>query len=208
METTIQSEFHTFSANHIDAQPSLNKRSELDRYDLTDVMVAIDEATMAEIRRLRKRQYRDIYPDMDLDNDLLDDHSITLYTRGLQGQINSTARLGFDGPVGLPEDEFLQAYRSRGFRLVEWGRFIIENGDKALLKRYYETVFTLSRRMGFDAVVMAMKPKDISLHQRLIGVDVVQDDMNINYGGPYSLACVVWDLASTKNSFFNWLNRK
>jgi hypothetical protein len=173
-----------------------------------EIKVAIDTETQNEIIALRKRKYRNIYPEMDLDNDILDEFGITLYTRDTHGQINSTARLGVGGPVELPEDRFLQHYREQGFRLIEWGRFIIDDGDYALLRRYYQAVYTLSKRLGFDAVVMAMKPKDISLHQRLIGVRVLEKDMGISYGGPFSLACVVWELANTKPKFFSWMNKK
>ncbi len=172
-----------------------------------DVRIAIDSVTLGEIKMLRKRRYRNIYPSMDLDGDALDQHAITLFTRNEAGRINSTARLGVGGPVGLPEDKFLDEYRATGKKLIEWGRFIIEEGDIVLLKRYYEAVFTISTQLGFDSVVMAMKPKDISLHRRLIGVKVIKDDMKITYGGPFSLACVVWELDETKPTFFKWINK-
>ena len=173
----------------------------------SDIRVAIDFQTFEEIKALRKVRYRNIYPDMDLDNDELDQHGLVLYTRDNSGAIVSTARLAHDGPNGLPEEQHLQAHRARGIRLVEWGRFIIATKEPALLQRYYQTVYTLSVNLGFDAIVMAMKPKDVSLHQRLMGVEVVSEDTGVTYGGPHSLACVIWNLTSTKPQFFDWLRR-
>ncbi len=173
----------------------------------SDIRVAIDVQTLDEIKALRKKHYREIYPDMELDNDELDQHGLVLYTRDSTGAIVSTARLAHDGPDGLPEEQHLRAHRARGIRLVEWGRFIIASKEPALLQRYYQSVYTLSVNMGFDAIVMAMKPKDVSLHQRLMGLEVVAEDTGVTYGGPYSLACVIWDLTSTKPQFFEWLRR-
>ena len=170
-----------------------------------DICVAVDQATLDEIRCLRKSEYKNIYPTMDLDNDPLDDSALTIYTRSKYGNINSTARLALDGPHGFPEDSFLDDYRKRGRRLIEWGRFIIKGGDIQLLKRYYWTVFSVASRLNCDAIVMAMKPKDISLHKRVIGIDVVAPDMKINYGGHHSLACVVWEVEGTKPTFFQWI---
>ena len=175
--------------------------------DMSDIRVAIDCPTLLEIKQLRKRQYQEIYPDMDLENDQLDQCAITLFTRNAAGEINSTARLSMDGPLGLPEDEHLKNYRKSGKRLMEWGRFIIVDGSTVLLKRYYEAIFALASCLGVDAVVMAMKPKDISLHQRLLGIKIIKQDMGVSYGGPYSLACVVWELNLTDASFFTWIQK-
>lgn len=170
-----------------------------------DMRIAIDTATLSEIRQLRKDKYKGIYPDMDLDNDLLDQSAIVVYTRNEQGEVNSTARFALDGPTGLPEDEFLADYRQRKKRLLEFGRFIISGGGNFLLKAYYRTAYAIATNLHCDAIVMAMKPKDISFHQRLIGVNVISRDMGITYGGPFSLACVVWEITNTKAIFFNWI---
>lgn len=170
-----------------------------------DICIAIDAVTFDEVRCLRKDAYKDIYPEMDLDNDMLDNHAITLYTRNERGEMNSTARLTLDGPGGLPEDQFLSSYRKEKKRLIEWGRFIIVDGNISLLKKYYESVFSIATNLNCDSIVMAMKPKDIPFHERLTGVNIVKKDMKITYGGPYSLACVVWDITDTKDAFFNWI---
>ena len=172
-----------------------------------DICVAVDATTFEEIRQLRKHAYRTIYPTMDLDNDLLDGNAITLYTRNAFGRLNSTARLALDGPRGLPEDRFLSKYRAGKKRLIEWGRFIINEGNTGLLKKYYESVFRISSQLDCDSIIMAMKPKDIAFHKRLIGVKVIAQDMEITYGGPYRLACVAWEITNTKQTFFNWIGK-
>lgn len=171
----------------------------------SDICISVDSPTLNEIRKLRKKEYRDIYPTMDLDNDVLDESALTLYTRNNRGEINSTARLAVDGPHGFPEDDFLEDYREQGKRMVEWGRFIIVGHDRKLLRSYYRTVFNLALNLNVDAIVMAMKPKDIKLHKRLVGLKTICPDMGINYGGPHSLACVVWEIEKTKKRFFKWI---
>lgn len=170
-----------------------------------DIGIAIDSVTREEIRRLRKKYYRDIYPDMDLDNDQLDLSAITLYTRNLKGEVNSTARLTVDGPVGFPQEQCLKQYRNEGKHLMELGRFVIADSGLNLLKTYYQAFYSIARNLQIDSIVMSMKPKDIAFHQRLLNVNVISRDTGITYGGPISLACVVWDLARTSDKFFDWL---
>ena len=179
------------------------------RYSATDqsvfsLQIVSDKYTLSRVRQLRKQKLRPVYPEMNFDNEPLDDQALVLYSVNTDGQVNSTARLSVDGKIPLPEESFLSEYREQNKRLCEWGRFAIDHGDRNLLKTYYRTVYLLASRMQCDAVVMAMKPKDIGLHKRLIGVRVVEPDMKITYGGEHSLACVLWDIKNTKSRFFNW----
>ncbi len=169
--------------------------------------IAVESKTMAEIKRFRKMHYKDIYPDMDLDNDELDDSALTLYARDKKGNINSTARLSVDGPYGLPQDRYLAEYRETNARLMELGRFIINEGNLELLKDYYRAFFSIAQNLQSDAIVMSMQPNHISFHQKLIGVHVIAEDTE-TYGGPYSLACVVWEIKTTSWKFFTWIGRE
>lgn len=169
--------------------------------------IAIGSKTMAEIKHFRMIHYRDIFPDMDLENDVLDGSSLTLYTRDKNGHINSTARLSVDGPYGFPQDRYLTEYRETGVRLMELGRFIINEGNLELLKDYYRAFFSIAQNLQSDAIVMSMQPNHISFHQKLIGVDVIAEDTE-SYGGPYSLACVVWEIKATSQKFFTWIGRE
>lgn len=170
-----------------------------------EIQLAVSSGVLEEIRELRKKQYATVYPAMDLDCDELDEQALILYTRSNTGLIDSTARLSVEGKYPLPEHEYLGEYRDREFRLMEWGRFIIVSHDRRRLKAYYRTVFNLATNLGFDAVIMAMKPRNISLHQSLMGLRILEADTGVTYGGNCSLACVSWELKSTKPEFFKWI---
>ena len=168
--------------------------------------IVIDSKTREEVKRFRKKHYKEIYPDMDLDNDVLDDSALTLYTRDKIGRVSSTARLSVDGSYGLPQDRYLTEYRERGVRLMELGRFIINEGNLGLLKDYYRAFFSIAQNLQSDVIVMSMQPHHISFHQKLMGVHVIAENTE-TYGGPYSLACVVWELNATSRKFFTWIGR-
>ncbi len=169
--------------------------------------IAIDRKTMEEIKHFRKIHYEDIFPDMDLDNDLLDDSALTLYTRDQHGHINSTARLSVDGPYGFPQDRYLMEYREAGAHLMELGRFIINEGNLGLLKDYYRAFFSIAQSLQCDAIVMSMQPNHISFHQKLMGIHVIAEDTE-TYGGPFSLACVIWEIKATSRKFLTWIGRE
>jgi len=190
-----------------DAVPNSTKRASTasNKQIYNDICVSTDITTLREIRRLRKCEYKKIYPKMDLDNDYLDNNAIILYTRNKKGQITSTARLAF-GPDGFCEEKYLREYRKEGMRLMEFGRFVIKKGNGTLLRAYYSSIITLAVNLKCDAIVMAMQPRHIEFHRRVIGVKVVAPDMGITYGGPCRLACVVWEIEATKPTFFKWLN--
>ncbi|MBU0499552.1 MAG: hypothetical protein KJ558_06895 [Gammaproteobacteria bacterium] len=162
-----------------------------------------------EVRALRAAEYKAIYPSIDVYADDYDDTAIVFYTRDSQGQVNSTARLAIDGPLGLPEDSYfppeVAEFRRQGKRLEELGRFVIRNGSPSLLKAYYSAFYRTAVTLKADFVLMAMKPKDVTLHQRLMGARLLSPDIGASYGGPYSLACVAWEIAQTKPGFFDWV---
>lgn len=171
--------------------------------------LAVESETIEEIKRFRKVHYKDIYPNMDLDNDVLDECALTLYTRDSSGQISSTARLSVDGPYGLPQDPYLAEYRESGACLMELGRFLINKGNPGLAKDYYRTFFSIAHNLQMDAIVMSMQPNHIGFHQKLMGmgIRVIAEDTE-TYGGPYSLACVVWEIKATSPRFFSWIGRE
>ena len=156
------------------------------------------------VLNVRKAGYKNIYPEMEIENDIFDENAINLFTRNTLGDIATTARLVHDSPNGLPLDPFLKSYRDRGLRLIELGRFICLNSDLSLLKAYYRKFYNVALQHSCDAIVMAMKPKDIAFHQRITGISILTPDTGRTYGGQYSLACVAWDISDTKPKFFEW----
>lgn len=179
-------------------------RSEAAGSAAREVYIATDDTTLDEIRKFRRVGYRDIYPTMDLDNDHLDSSALVFYTRDEQYAINSTGRLSLDSGLPFPQEDYLTGYRNDGWRLMEWGRFIIDDERLLLLKRYYQTLYRVALRLGGDAIVMSMQPRHIRFHQNLTGIRILECDTGECYGGEVSLACVVWELAFTKQAFFDW----
>ena len=169
------------------------------------LQLAVSGTELDEIIKLRKSSYASVYPSMDLDNDVLDEQAIILFTRNGAGGIDSTARLSLEGRHPLPEHEYLAEYHEKGRKLMEWGRFVIENHERRLLKAYYRAVYTLGMHLWIDAVIMAMKPRNISMHQSLMGLRILAADTGVTYGGKHSLACVSWELSSTQPEFFKWI---
>ncbi len=169
-----------------------------------DICIAINDLTWQEVKELRKAGLSEIYPDMDLDNDFYDRHGLTLYKRDHFGVLKFTVRLTFDGPFGLPESEFIKPLKENGRRFIELGRLVITTKNINDLKLLYRSCYHVALATGHNSIVMAMKPKDIAFHKRLMGVSVICEDMKVNYGGPYSLVCVVWDLEKTNEKFYKW----
>lgn len=182
----------------------MSKNTELNK---NEIALVVDGETRAEVKRFRKEHFKSIYPLMDLDNDVLDDSALTFYTRDCHGEIDSTARLTADGPMGFPQEAYLQEYRERGVRMMELGRFIIKNRSRGLEKSYYRSFFRVARSLQCDAIVMSMQPHHIGFHQRMVGLRVLAEN-TVSYGGPFSLACVIWELDSTTPKFFNWLGEQ
>jgi len=208
MDSENKTQFNTIMAHGENGLIQKSKDSNIEEINKevanNHIGIAIGSKSMEEIKRFRKSRYKDIYPDMDLDNDVLDDSALTLYTKDENGQVNSTARLSVDGPYGLPQDQYLTEYRDKGARLMELGRFIINEGNLGLLKEYYRAFFSIARNLQRDVIVMSMQPHHIGFHKKLIGVRVIAEDTE-TYGGPYSLACVVWEIKATSRKFFTWI---
>lgn len=173
-------------------------------HNSNEIGLVVDGKTREEVTHFRKAHFTSIYPLMDLDNDVLDRSALTFYTRGQGGEIDSTARLTADNPLGFPQEAYLGDYREKGARMMELGRFIIKDHDKGLAKTYYRTFYSVARSLQCDVIVMSMQPHHIAFHKRMVSLRVLAEN-TVSYGGPYSLACVVWELGATGPKFFDWL---
>lgn len=166
-------------------------------------------AQLHEVRELRAARYRSIYPSIDVHADPYDETAVILFSRDGQGLVNGSARLVMDRELGLPEDAYfppkVTEYRQSGLALMELGRFVIRGGGASLLKTYYRGFYEVATALGVDVILMAMKPKDVALHRHLMGAELLAENMGVSYGGPYSLACVAWNLARTHTRFFDWI---
>ncbi|BCD99786.1 N-acyl amino acid synthase FeeM domain-containing protein [Marinagarivorans cellulosilyticus] len=173
----------------------------------SEISVVVDDHVREEIKQFRKINLGGIYPHMDLDNDVLDGSALTFYTRANNGEINSTARLTVDNPYGFPQEAYLAEYRARGVRMMELGRFIIKERHQGLEKTYYRTFYNVARNLQCNAIVMSMQPHHVAFHKRMVGLRVLAEN-TVSYGGPFSLACVVWELDATTPKFFKWLGEQ
>ena len=173
------------------------------------LQIVSTDAQLHEVRELRAARYRSIYPSIDVHADPFDKTALILFSRDAQGGVNGSARLAMDRELGLPEDAYfpseVKEYRQSGLSLMELGRFVIRDGDTDLLKIYYRGFYEVATALGVDVILMAMKPKDVSLHRRLMGAELLAGDMSLTYGGPYSLACMAWHLTRTDSRFFAWI---
>jgi len=141
-------------------------------------------------RELWRKTYEEMYPSISgFHQDPFDQQAHILFTKNAYQEVKSTARLVVDSPIGLPEDKYfppeVEMYREMGHKLMEFGRFIIQNGTRDLLKAYYRSVFEVAVAEEVDVIVMAMKQKDVAFHRNLIGEYLLSPDMNLSYGGPH-----------------------
>jgi hypothetical protein len=162
-----------------------------------------------EVYELWQATYRDIYPNFKISRqDSYNEKAYILYTRNADNIVNSSARLAVDSPLGLPEDGYfpmeVNGYRKRGYKLMEFGRFIISGGNLSLLKAYYNAVYQIAAAEAIDIIPMAMKQKDVAFHRNLLGAYLLSGDIKIPHGGKDKMSCVSWELNKTKQRFFHW----
>lgn len=161
------------------------------------------------VRELWRTTYEDIYPGVSgFHQDPFDQQAHILFTKNAYQEVKSTARLVVDNPIGLPEDKYFppeaNMYREMGYKLMEFGRFVIHEGTRDLLKAYYRSVFEVAVAEEVDVIMMAMKQKDVAFHRNLIGAYLLSPDMHVPYAKPYKLACMAWEINNTKERFFRW----
>lgn len=175
-----------------------------------DICLAIDSKTREEVKQLRIKIYhgkKGVYPKMDLDNDALDDCSLILFTRDIDGNINSTARLAINGEKhGFPQDEFLSEYRKHNRVILELGRFIILDNNAKLLETYFRAFYGVAKNLQCNLIVMSLKQKNLSLLKRILGIKVLAKNIE-NYGSKHKLDAVIWTISKTRKRFFKWSNK-
>ena len=177
------------------------------------IKLANSPQELSRVWDFRKHQYKTFFKDIDtFEDDPYDEDALIFYTEDSQNNIVSTGRLTFDGFTGLPQDPVFPAevdeYRQQSLRLVELGRFIILEKNLALLKAYYEAFYTISVAYNVHTIMMAMRQKDISFHQHMMGAKVLSDNIGVTFGSKHTFACVAWELKNTKPRFFKWLGHE
>ncbi|MEZ5480477.1 MAG: hypothetical protein R3E95_24245, partial [Thiolinea sp.] len=158
----------------------------------------------------RRTEYRKLYHNIEIaSHDPFDRHAHILFAEDQHGEINSTARLVLDSEIGLPEDRLfpplVDQYRQEGKRLMEIGRFIIRDGNMALLKKYYQAFYQVARSCDIDYVVIVMRHKDLEFHRKLFGIDVLVERLGESFGSQLTFMCAGWNLDNTRPAFFKWV---
>jgi len=189
---------------HLESAYSLNTE------DISDKLKVVkSKHELNEVREFRKTEYSKLLPDIKgFFSDPHDDYSVTLFSRDASGNISSTGRLAFDGPLGLPEEnlvaDLIIKHRKANLKLAEYGRLIIRETGAKLVKEYYKSIYLIAINNGIDSVIVVSKKKDIYFYEKLIGTKVLSTDVNETFGGTEPYACLEWRLEETRPRFFKW----
>lgn len=162
------------------------------------------------VTEFRQRQYSQLYPDVKIAKlDPFDQQAIIFYSTNGQGEISGTARLVFDGNLGLPDESTLKPWvvkmRQQSCSMVELGRFIISEQNSDVLKQYYRVFYRLTLDHGIDNIVMLMRQKEVNFHVKRAGAILLQFDTGVTFGSQHHFAAVNWKLKNTPKRFLNWL---
>ena len=172
------------------------------------LQVAQSQHEIIRACQFRKQEYQKTYPKVAVkENDPFNEKAFVLYSCDDLGNVNSTASLVLDSELGLPEDSLfptqVSQYRHQGKRLMEIGRFVIEDGQK-LLKAYYRTVYEVAINQGIDIILMVIRQKDIGFHQKIIGAHTLVEDIGENFGSQHTFSCMEWQVNKTYKRFLQW----
>lgn len=170
-------------------------------------------ATIRPIWALRQKVYAEMYPEVTgVDNDPYDRYSCVIYTENGAGQVTSTARIGFDGALGVPEaalvGRLLDNYHRAGTQFAELGRFVIDDDARGVLSNYYRAYYELGALFGIDMYLMFVPENKISLYRRLMDAEVVLEFAGLTFGSKYQYVCMEWWLERTLPRFFSWCNAR
>ncbi len=202
-------------------QSEINKRgfykstvaNQLAKQLVAPIKLVQTSTDLYDVRELWKQTYRELFPNIKgFHRDPFDCKSRILYTKNTQNKTVSSARLVIDSSLGLPEDSHfppeVDRYRALGMKLMEYGRFIIQEDNPSMLKAYYKAVYQVAIAEKVDVIMMAMKPNHVAFHRKLIGATLLIDDMKLYYGGENKLAALAWEVKDTKERFFKWAKIK
>lgn len=161
------------------------------------------------IRDLRQRVYSRKFPEVsNVRNDPYDAQSCVIYSRSPEGRVCATARIAFDGALGIPEAALIQrlvyGYRRDGIRFAELGRFVIDDEGRGMLNAFYRAYFELGATWGLQLYLMFVPDNKVSLYQRIMDARVATSFCDLTFGGSHPYVCMEWWLDRTKPRFFSW----
>ena len=165
---------------------------------------------LKHIATLRQTCYSKRYPAIkDFSTDPYDRKSVVIFTENSKGIKLSTARIVFDSEFGLPEDNVFgvvaDGYRQRQLSIAELGRFVILNPDISLLRAYYRAFFEIALLSDTDIMLIVMRLKDRSFHERLLGAEPLGITAKHGFGSNHTFIAMRWVIARTPRRFFKWI---
>jgi hypothetical protein len=167
-----------------------------------------EQEIMQRIWTARQDVYNKIYPEVkSFENDPHDSSACVIYTRTNTGEISSTARIAFDGPLGIPEKKLVPAligqFRDNDVQFAELGRFVIDDAARGVLPNYFRAFYQLGNQLGIDTYIMFVRHKWVPFYIRLMKATVVAH-IEENFGSDSPYAVMTWNLRDTTPRFFSW----
>jgi hypothetical protein len=172
--------------------------------------IATTEQELRDIWHLRHAQYSPLYPDVkDFENDKYDQFACVFYSRNNEGEIISTGRIAFDGPIGLPADSLIKPeidkLREKGLRLAESSKLAINRTAKGILPYYFYTYYELSAAYNIDSIVFIIRDRYIGAYTKSTGARIIVDDIGYTYGTNYKFSLLEWRIKEMGEIFLkNW----
>ena len=171
------------------------------------------ESECKRIINFRKSYCQDDRPGVsEFHDDGLDAYAYVMYTQDSDENIMSSARLLCDSGYGFPEEErfppSVQAMRDAGKTLAELGRLVILENKVTLLRHYYQAVYNIAKLSGIDTVLIVMKQRNYSSHEKMMAVKILSNDMGVSWDEEQAELCLVaWDIEAKQDKFHKWVNR-
>ncbi len=167
-----------------------------------------DTPTYNRVNAFRQPVYQKLYPGVSqLDIDPYDKNALILYRKNKANEIRSTFRLALDGDQGLPEERFLThhllARRKQGMKIGEFGRLVNIDGILGL-QECYGSAYQIAKLLNIDTIAIVTRMQYAKFHVDKIGAKILCEDIGDSFGSKYIFGVFAWDLAHTKDSFFEW----
>lgn len=166
--------------------------------------IASSEAKLSRIWELREVEYNKLYPDVtSFQDDVYDQDACVLYGENDEGEVISTGRVAFDGDAGLPSDELIKPVvdqvRASGKVIAEPSKFAISREAQGALPSYMLTYYELGIGHGIDSLVFICRSKSNRFYQRVVGAQVLLEDIGYSYGTNERFSFLEWDIARSKS---------
>lgn len=189
-----------------------NPKSDSDNFILNIQSQQADQKTLQGIWTARQTVYNELYPEVKtFQNDPHDKNACVLYTRTQSGKISSTARIAFNGPLGIPEKNLVPALieqlTSNNLQFAELGRFVIDDEARGVLPNYFRAFYQFGDQFGIDTYIMFVRYKWVAFYQRLVKAIVIAE-IEENFGSDSPYAVMTWNLKDTTPRFFSWCGAK